>query len=858
VRISDLRPRLVIAPLVLFVLIAVMAGFAVVLAFALLPIFGAAGESVNAFRERLDAAGVGRAGIPHLPQSSTIFAADGRTVLAEIYLDENRRYVRIGKIAPVAQQAVVAIEDDSFYEHGALNFPSLMRAAITNLIAGDIEQGGSTLTQQLVKNVLIDSPQQTFARKFQEAALAIRVERKYSKDHILELYMNEAYYGNGAYGIETAAETYFATTARDLSLRQAALLAGVIRAPGAYDPVAHPHAARVRRNLVLERMAEIGVIDPAAAAKAQAKPLGIARDAGEFRQKVEPFFVYYIRNLILDNADGEFDAFGQRRIERVHTLYQGGLNIYTSLEPSWQEYAEEAVDASPAIHPGRNSPDVSLVSVRATDGAIKAMLSGKNYNRDQYDLVWRGTRQVGSAFKPFTLAAAFEQGFPPGKVYSSKSPLCNLEGWRSASGCVSNAEGGGDRGYLDLWSATQDSVNVVFAQLALDVGPEHIVDVAHRMGITVPMDAVPSITLGVEEVPTMDMAAAFGTLANDGKRCNAWAVRRVEFANVPRDAPKDERVLYQHEPDCEQVIDPEIAHLVTAMLQRVVCCGTGTAANIGRPVAGKTGTAQDYTNVYFAGYTPQVSTAVWVGFANGQIPMDTFYGGSVFGGTVAAPIWHDFMVKAMAGFPVEGFEAPPPPETGQVPDVVGLSIEEAETKMAKANFTPIREGVHSFEPAGTVLSQAPGGGARLRLGSAVRLGVSDGRGEAVVIPHLTGLTEAEAVHRLDRLGLVAALGRVPVDDKHLDGIVVDQIPIGDGTKVVDVGATVTIYVGAIDQGNGNGGDGNGNGGDGNGNGGDGNGNGGDGNGGDGNGNGGDGDGGTAAALLPEALPQRAI
>jgi membrane peptidoglycan carboxypeptidase len=848
VRVPDLPPRRVIAPLVPLVLIVVMAGFAAVLALALLPIFGAGGAGVNAFRERLDAAGVGRAGIPHLPQSSTIYAADGKTVLAEIYLDENRRYVRIGKIAPVARQAVVAIEDDSFYEHGALDFPALMRAAITNLIAGDIEQGGSTLTQQLVKNVLIDSPQQTFARKFQEAALAIRVERKYSKDHILELYMNEAYYGNGAYGIETAAETYFATTARDLSLRQAALLAGVIRAPGAYDPVAHPDAARARRNLVLERMAELGVIDPADAAKAQAKPLGIARDAGVFKQKVEPFFVYYIRNLILDNADGKFDAFGQRRIERVHTLYQGGLNIYTSLEPSWQEYAEEAVDASPAIHPGRNSPDVSLVSVRATDGAIKAMLSGKNYNRDQYDLVWRGTRQVGSAFKPFTLTAAFEQGFPPGKVYSSKSPLCNLQGWRSASGCVSNAEGGGDRGYLDLWGATQDSVNVVFAQLALDVGPEHIVDVAHRMGITVPMDAVPSITLGVEEVPTMDMAAAFGTLANDGKRCNAWAVRRVEFANVPRDAPKDERVLYQHEPECEQVIDPEIAHLVTAMLQRVVCCGTGTAANIGRPVAGKTGTAQDYTNVYFAGYTPQVSTAVWVGFANGQIPMDTFYGGSVFGGTVAAPIWHDFMVKAMAGFPVEGFEAPPTPETGQVPDVVGLPIEEAETKLAKANFTPIREDVHSFEPAGTVLSQAPGGGARLRLGSAVRLGVSDGRGEAVVIPRLTGLTEAEAVHRLERLGLVAAIGRVPVDDKHLDGIVVDQIPIGDGTKVVDIGATVTIYVGAIDQGNGNGGDGNG---------GDGNGNGGDGNGGDGNGNGGDGDG-TAAALLPEALPQRAI
>jgi membrane peptidoglycan carboxypeptidase len=255
---------------------------------------------------------------------------------------------------------------------------------------------------------------------------------------------------------------------------------------------------------------------------------------------------------------------------------------------------------------------------------------------------------------------------------------------------------------------------------------------------------------------------------------------------------------------------------VTAMLQRVVCCGTGTAANIGRPVAGKTGTAQDYTNVYFAGYTPQVSTAVWVGFANGQIPMDRYYGGSVFGGTVAAPIWHDFMVRAMAGLPVQGFEAPPPPESGPVPGVVGLSIEEAENRLANANFTPIRESIHSFEPAGTVVAQAPGGGAPLQLGSAVTLRVSDGKGEPVMIPRLTGLTEAEAVHRLERLGLVAAVELVPVDDKHLDGIVVDQAPIGDGSRVVNVGATVTIDVGAFDRSNGNeggtGGGGNGNGG----------------------------------------------
>jgi membrane peptidoglycan carboxypeptidase len=838
----------VIAPLIPLVLVAVLAAFAAVVALVLLPVFGAAGVGVNAFRDRLDAAGVGQVRIPDFPETSTIYAADG-SVLAEIFLDENRRYVKIHKIAQVAQDAVIAIEDDSFYEHGALNFPSLIRAAIANLVAGEIEQGGSTITQQLVKNVLIDSPEQTFARKFQEAALAIRLERKMTKREILELYMNEAYYGNGAYGIEKAAETYFHTRASKLTLRQAALLAGMIRAPGAYDPVTNRAAATARRNLVLDRMTELGWADPDKVATAKASELGIANDVGVFKQKVEPFFVYYIRNLILDNEDGEFDAFGKTYKQRVHTLYQGGLEIYTSLDPDWQDYAQEAIIDSPYIDDAKNSPDASLVSVRATDGAIKAMLSGKNYRRDQLDLVWRGTRQTGSAFKPFTLVAAFENDFPQGKVYSSASPQCGLPGWISADGCVSNAEGGGDAGYLDLWGATQNSVNVVFAQLALDVGPENIVDAAHRMGITVGLDAVPAITLGVEEVPVMDMAASYATLANDGVHCDAWAVRKVEYAGVPKSAPKDERLLYQHEARCKQVVEPEIAHLVTAMLQRVVCCGTGRAAALpgGRPVAGKTGTAQDYTNVYFAGYTPQVATAVWVGFSEGQKPMDSYYGTSVFGGTVAAPIWQDFMERAMAGFPIEGFEAPPPPESGGVPAVVGLKLERAEEVLAEANFTPISEMVLSSEPKGTVLTQAPGGGTRARLGSAVNLTVSDGQGEPVVVPRVTGLRQAQAVDELARLDLFAAVELVPVNEEDLDGIVLDQIPIGDGSKLVDPGTTVTLFVGTFEGGGDDGGGdgpGNGNGNDG----GPGNGN--------GNGNGGDGPGNGAIASLPVAARRR--
>jgi membrane peptidoglycan carboxypeptidase len=796
------------------VLLALVLGFlAVLVALVLLPLFAGAGMSVNAFRDRLDAAGVGRVQIPRPPERSVIYAADG-SVLATVFLNENRHIVKLENVAPVAQEAILAIEDAEFYEHGALDFPGLIRAALKNLASGEIEQGASTISQQVVKNVLIDSPTQTFARKFQEAALAIRLERKYTKDEILGIYLNEVYFGNGAYGIGTASWTYFDKPPGQLDLAEAALLAGIIQAPGTYDPIRNPEPATARRNLVIDRMAELGWIEEAKAERAKARPLGLAPDAGPPEQRIEPFFVYYIRNLILDNETGEFDALGATRPQRVRTLYQGGLRIYTTLEPEWQRYAQDAVDASPHIS-REEGPDVSIVSVDATTGAIKAMLSGKNYHRDQLDLVWRGTRQVGSAFKPFTLAAAFREGFPPGQVYSSASPLCGLDGWISASGCVSNAEGGGDAGYMDLWTATQNSVNVVFAQLAIDVGAEHIVETAHLMGVSSALDAVPSITLGVEEVSTLDMATGYSTLANDGVHCEPYAVAKVE-------EPKEGggfRTMFRHRPDCEEVLDPEIAHLVSAMLQRVVSGGTGTAAAIGRPVAGKTGTAQDYTNVYFAGYTPQISTAVWVGFPSGQIPMDSYYGGSVFGGTVAAPIWHDFMVRAMQGYPVEGFESPPAPARGQIPDVVGLRSEEAQALLVEANFTPIVEKVKSFEPTNTVLSQTPGGGASAVLGSAVTIQVSNGKGDPIVVPRVTGLTEEEAVAALEELGLVAAVEDVEVDDRTLDGIVLSQVPIGDGEKLVDPGTTVTLQIGRFgrggDDGGGDGGDdGGGDGGDG--------------------------------------------
>ena len=791
----------VIAPLIPLLVSLVVAFLAVLVALVLLPLFTGATMSVNAFRDRLEAAGVGRVQIPRPPERSVIYAADG-SVLAKVFLNENRRIVKLENVAESARNAVLAIEDAEFYSHGALDFPGLIRAALTNLASGEIEQGASTISQQVVKNVLIESPERTFARKFQEAALAIRLERRYSKDQIFEIYLNEVYFGNGAYGIGTASETYFRKPPGQLKLAEAALLAGLIQAPGRYDPITDPTSAVARRNVVIDRMHELGMISDRRTQRAKLQRTGLAPDAGPPEQRVEPFFVYFIRELILSNEDGEFDVLGKTRQQRVRTLYQGGLRIYTTLEPEWQRAAQRAVDAS--AHISRNEgPDVSIVSVEATTGAVKTMLSGKNYRRDQLDLVWHGRRQVGSAFKPFTLAAAFVDGFPPGKVYSSASPLCGLAGWISASGCVSNAEGGGDAGYIDLWTATQNSVNVVFAQLAIDVGAERIVETAQEMGITAPMDAVPSITLGVEEVSTLDMASAYGTLANDGVHCRPFAVARI---TQPKEGGGYQN-LYRHRPQCEQALDEDIAHLVTGMLERVVTGGTGRAAQIGRPVAGKTGTAQDYTNVYFAGFTPQVSTAVWVGFPGGQIPMNTYYGGSVFGGTVAAPIWQAFMSQVIGAYPVEGFESPPAPQRGQVPDVVGLKSQEAQAILVEANFTPIVEKVGSFEPMNTVLAQDPGGGSTAVLGSAVTIQVSNGKGESVVVPRVTGLTEREAIRLLRDRGLVAEVVRVPVDDRALDGIVVRQTPVSDGNEIVDAGATVTLEVGQYSGGNGGEGDG---------------------------------------------------
>jgi penicillin-binding protein 1A len=778
-------------PLAVMLLVPVIAIAAVLIAILILPPIAGLALGAKRIDARLTALGADFTRIPRFPERSTIYASDGKTELATLYLD-NREIVGLGDISEIGRRAVLAVEDAQFYEHGPLDWTSLMRALLTNAATGEVVQGGSTITQQLVKNAITGDTSQTFQRKFQELALAIRVEQRYTKDQILALYLNDVYLGNGIYGLGTAADFYFHVTASRLKLTQSAMLAGLIRSPNYYDPLIHPVKARIRRNVVLDRLAELGWLSQERIDRAKASPLRLAPDIGALKLQQPPFFVRYITERIVADADGEFDAFGKTESARRRRLYEGGLRITTTLDPDWQADAQ-AVANEPYRESISNpnyeqTPDTAIVSVDNATGAIRAMLSGRNYQKDQLNLADAG-RQSGSAFKPFTLVAAFRKGIPPGSVFSTRSPLYLPEWSGNDCSCVSNAEGAGDAGYESLWGATKDSINVVFAQLILEVGPDKVVKAAHDMGIGSELPAVPSLTLGTADVTPIEMASAYQTLANDGKHCESFAVAKVVDADG---------VLYRHKPACTQVISPEIAHLVTAMMQGVVSGGTGSAAALGSwPVAGKTGTTQDYTNAWFVGFTRQVSTSVWVGFPGTPDPLSLYFGGSVFGGTLAAPIWHDYMLKVMAGMPAQSFPAPPPPEHGSIPDVVGFKSGHARSVLARANFTPLVVIVDSALPKGTVVTQTPAGGTSAELGALVTIEISSGEPAKVKVPDVVGMSRAEAKAALEAAGFVPQVVEKHVTNPDNVDTVLSQDP-DPGTKLLQ-GTTVTVTVGVADE-----------------------------------------------------------
>jgi penicillin-binding protein 1A len=576
-----------------------------------------------------------------LPLRSTIRAADG-TLLARLFR-ENRALVDLDQISKDLVDAVLAAEDARFYEHKGYDLKAIARAALVNLREGEVEQGGSTITQQYVKNVFFTDPDRSLERKARELRLAIEVERTYDKDEILERYLNTVYFGSGAYGIKAAAETYFGRGVLTLTLAQSATLAALIKAPALYDPRDHPKRALVRRDYIIGRMVTLGTATGAEAEAALRAPLGVLEDPPQFSTR-QPYFVEAVRQELMRDR-----RLGVNRDQRDRNLFGGGLHIETTLVPRLQAAARRAVDGV-LNQPG--DPEAALVAIRPSTGQVVAMIAGRDWNASQVNLALGAEgggsgRQPGSAFKPIVAAAAMESGITLDTRFQSAPATFTFE--NAGPWSVHNSEGSGG-GLVPLDEALVHSINGVYARLGLAIGPGSIATQAELMGIRSSLPSYPSIALGTAQVSVLDIAAAYATLANYGTAIEPTTIRRIELADGAILKPDQERL--------EGAMSPGNAYLLTKVMEQVMLRGTGTAAQIGRPAAGKTGTTNNYVDAWFAGFTPDLVAAVWVGYPQGSIPMTNVHGIPVFGGTFPARIWRAFMLEALKDIPPRPFKLP--------------------------------------------------------------------------------------------------------------------------------------------------------------------------------------------------------
>jgi penicillin-binding protein 1A len=704
-------------------------------------------------------------------QLGYIYASDGKTVLATLRGDESRIVVASEDISPIMKQAIVAVEDRRFWEHQGVDYRGILRAVWADIQHKAVVEGGSTITQQFVKNAYTHQ-ERTISRKLKEAALAWQLERKWSKDRILTAYLNTIYFGNGAYGIEMAARVYFHDHASDLTLAQSALLAGLPASPGAYDPAANPSAAEQRRRTVLQMMHDEGLITLKEQLTADSQPLPKPKNihlpptAGR-----QGYFAEYVKQQLVPYY-GSGKVFG------------GGLKVYTTIDLNLQRLAAEAIDD---WLPNKDDPAAALVAIDPRDGRVLAMVGGRNYKKSQFNLAVQGDRQPGSSFKPFVLATALSEGISPQTQFTSQPTVINL-GDKLWS--VHNYENS-YLGTIDIVDATTYSDNSVYAQLTAQVGPSRIASMASRLGIQSPLNDYFAIGLGAEAVNPLEMARAFSTFADNGVRVDGSIL-----GNTPRAVTKvvDGNHVYKNEPVDKQVLDPNDAAMLNSILQNVVSQGTGVRAALSdRTAAGKTGTTENYGDAWFVGYTPQLAVAVWVGYPNKLIPMLTqFEGGPVAGGTYPALIWKSFVEKALKyeNEPPESFPSPVyqstvardvvyrdnqwlldngnchdvrlvtyvagseptkqaacKPNEVDVPPVVGAKLEDAKIRLEGMPLTVevITRPAQGGEPLGRVVAQYPAKGT-LSSFDTVRVVVpaaENGR-----IPDVTGLTLAKARKKL--------------------------------------------------------------------------------------------------------------
>ena len=566
-------------------------------------------------------------------QNSFVYAADG-SFLGTIPSERNREPVKLYEMGPWVRKATIAIEDRRFYTDEGVDPEGIARALWADIRARKAIQGGSTITQQVVRN-LYGQRERTLERKVKEACLAIQLNRAWSKRKILRTYLNQVYYGNNAYGIEAAAKTYFSKRARNLSLAEAALLAGLPQAPSAYNPFERPFRAKARRNQVLRAMVETGMIGERERREAIRKRLNL-RPGRLYHEIREPYFFGYVRDQLVARYGAE-------------TVRSGGLRIHTTIDLKLQRAARKAIREALYLS---TDPDAALVAIDPRNGAIRAMVAETPGKKGiQFNLAVQARRQAGSTFKTFVLAAAIQNGINPDWVSYVSAPFRYQPDSASEVWEVSTY----DHSYYGsstISSATLRSDNSVYAQLTLDLGAWRVAQMARRLGVRQsPLPHVPSIGLGAADISPLEMASAYATLAAGGVYFKPTGIRRVVLSNGQVDG-RWARARPQ------RVIADWVAHEVTKILEENVESGTGVAAQIGRPAAGKTGTTDDHADAWFAGYTPNLQATVWVGHLRGQIPMENVHGIAVAGGTFPAQIWGRFMRVALAGAPALDWRLP--------------------------------------------------------------------------------------------------------------------------------------------------------------------------------------------------------
>lgn len=596
---------------------------------------------------------------PQVPLASRFLDQNGQ-VFATMFV-ENRRVIPFAEMPVSLRNAIVAIEDDRFFTHRGFNFRGLARAALKNLLAGRIVEGGSTITQQLAKNLYL-TQKRTLTRKIREAILTVKLELKFSKQEILKMYLNTIYFGNGAYGVEVASQTYFGKAARDLTLPEAALLAGLPRGPEIFSPFKSPERARARRDTVLNRMAELGFITAAQAAEAKAVSLGVIspRPSGA---GMAPYFVdLVVREISQEHPDIARD------------LARGGYEIVTTIDTKMQRAAERAF--AQGIPPGSPDskgilqPQGALVAIDPTNGFIRAVVGGREFATNRFNRAVQAMRQPGSAFKPFLYTAALSE---PYQFTAASVQVCEPVTFPGgAPGETYTPRDYGEPNYhyrpLGMREAIKISDNVVAVRWMAAVGPKRVIDFARRMGIESPLEPNLSLALGTSEVTPLELTAAYAPLANGGYRVKPMAVLKI--------TDRYGSVISQKAPRREKVIDEKVAFIVTDMMKEVVRPG-GTGARVleifDRPAAGKTGTTNEYRDAWFIGFTPDLVATVWVGNDDLRKPV------GAPGGRVAAPIWANFMAEALANTPIRDFAQPAGviavdicPETGLLPNFTSI------------------------------------------------------------------------------------------------------------------------------------------------------------------------------------------